>query len=287
MPKIKKQTPVKKRTVKKQSPKRSGVLGRIGPIEFGDEGIKMSLYGRSGTGKTTVYSTFPGRILVVICAGSMKPGELRSISKKDYHKIDQVVIHEISEIATVLEHAENENYATVALDHCSGLQDMVMMDILDLKEIPTQLSWGTASQNQYGQGTNQMKTLLRSFLNLSCNVVLVAQEREFNTDTESSLIMPYVSSAMMPSVTGWLNPLCDYLCQTYIRPATTEKTMKVGGKEIKKQVETGGVEYCLRVGPDPVYMTRFRIPKEQSKKLPNAIVDPTYAKIKKLIDGVT
>ena len=44
-----------------------------------------------------------------------------------------------------------------------------------------------------------------------------------------------------------------------------------------------GVEYCLRTEPHDVYMTKFRRPG--GKDLPEVIVNPTYDKVKALIDG--
>lgn len=274
---------IKKQTAKKVRKRGSSVLDRIGPIGFEDEGIKINLYGRSGTGKTTLWATFPTPILAIICSGGSQPGELRSINTPAYRKtISQVVLEKTSELTEVAEYAAG-NFATIVLDHASGLQDMVLKELLGLEEIPAQLSWGVATQQQYGQCALQVKTHLRSLLNLSTNVVIVAQEREFNTDMEGTLLMPYVGSALTPSITGWLNPACDYICQTFIQRQTTTKTIKIGGKESKQTTDTGRMEYCLRTGPDPTYTTKFRVPK--GTPLPKWLVDPDYNKIKNLIDG--
>ena len=276
MPKIVKQTNGK------QQVKSKSVIDRISPIGFDSDGIKINLYGRSGTGKTTLWATFPKPILCLVCSGG---GELRSVDTPANRKtIKQVVLQNSLEIEEITDHVEGSSkYATVILDHASGLQDMVLKELLNLNEIPEQLSWGLATQQQYGQLALQVKTHLRRLLNLSCNVVIVAQEREFNVDTTSELLMPYVASALSPSITGWLNPACDYICQTFIRETITEKEIKIGGKTTKQKVKTGGVEYCLRTAPDPIFTTKFRVPK--GTKLPSYIVDPSFTKIENLIKG--
>ncbi len=276
---------IKKQTAKKVRRKSSNVIDRIAPINFDKDGLKVNIYGKSGSGKTTLWATFPKPILAIICSGGAKPGELRSINTPTYRKtIRQVVLEHTEELhELVLFVNATKPYATIVLDHASGLQDMVLKELLGLSELPTQSSWGLASQSQYGQCALQVKTHLRSLLNLSTNVVIVAQEREFNTDTEGTLLMPYVGSALTPSITGWLNPACDYICQTFIRREIREKRVKIAGMESIQKVETGRVEYCLRTGPHDVYTTKMRVPK--GTPLPDVIVDPDYDKIKSLIDG--
>jgi len=283
MPVVNKQTAKPKR---KKSTKKKGVLDRIRGIGFDDdEGIKINFYGRSGSGKTSLWATFPSPILAIICSGGSRPGELRSIDTPENKKrIETVTIESSSEIPEILDYQrETEKYATVVLDHASGLQDLKLKEILEIDELPPQLEWGTASREDWGQCALQTKETLRALLSLKCNVVIVAQERNFNTDEDSdSIIMPTVGSALTPSITGWLNPTCDYIAQTFIRNKTVSKTRKVGKKRVREDVRVPGVDYCLRVGPDEVFTTKFRVPGGIDEDI---IVDPSYDKIIELIKG--
>jgi len=284
VPKINKQTPIKKKVARKRKTGGS-VIDRIeSALGADDDFVKMNLYGRSGSGKTTLWATFPKPILALVCSGGNKPGELKSISKKDKKQIDKVVIEKPEDFSEILDYQkETGKYATVVLDHVSGLSDLHLMTILGLEEAPVQLSWGLATQQQYGQLALKLKQNLRSILNLDCHVVIVAQERDFNTDESSELVMPFVASALTPSVVGWLNPSVDFICQTFIRKEMKTKKVKVGNNESSRQVETGKMEYCLRTGPHDVYTTKFRKPKEVV--LPDVIVDPSFEKILELIEG--
>jgi hypothetical protein len=175
-------------------------------------------------------------------------------------------------------------YKTVVVDHISGMQDLVLREILGLEELPAQLGWGTASQQQWGTVATQTKEHLRSMLDLPQHVVLVAQEREFEADKDSSLgLTPTIGSAVSPSVAGWLFPACDYICQTYIRGRTEKATIKIGGKETPTIRKVPGVDYCLRIAPHEVYTTKVRKPK--GRELPDEIVDPDFAKLIKVITG--
>jgi hypothetical protein len=264
------------------------VLSRIVPLSV-EGGIKMNIYGMSGSGKTRLAATFPAPLLWILASGGKKPGELRSVNTPENRKrIHQVVLNDGDELSKIYEFQANEQrFATVIIDHLSGLQDLVLRKVLDIPEIPPQGSWGMASQQQWGETALKMKELCRPYLGLDCNVVLLAQERAFNTEREEGMevLMPYVASGCGPSFVGWLNPAVDYIVNTFKRQKTVTKKVKVAGKEVtRKEVVPGQIEYCLRIGPDAVYTTKFREPPT-GRPLPDVIVNPDYAKIKKLIDG--
>lgn len=265
------------------------MLERIQPVGFGeDDPIQVLLYGRSGTGKTTLWSTFPGPVLGVICSGGTNPGELRSIdTPENRDKIQTVTLKRSGELLEIMDHlrAGGLTYATLVLDHASGLQDMVLAELLNMSELPAQKAWGLASQQTYGQCVLQCKELLRSMLGLQCNVVIVAQERNFDEASGADhLIAPTVGAGLTPSLAGWLNTAVDYIMQTFIRQATVIKKVRMG-KDVKDVVSPvkGQVEFCLRTAPDPVYVTKFRMPKGAA--MPPVIVDPHYDKIISVVRG--
>jgi hypothetical protein len=283
-PQVTRQTAARTQTAKPTDP---AVFGRIAPIGFDpSDGIKINLYGRPATGKTTLWATFPKPILSVICSGGTNPGELRSLDTPEYRQsIMQVTLLRSSELSELARHPAVNKYQTVVLDHASGFQDMVLAEILGLSELPAQITWGLASQQQYGQLAVQVKEHLRAMLSLRQNVVIVAQEREFNTESSSEVVEPFVAAGLTPSITGWLNNAVDYICQTFIRQkeVVESKTVMQAGKPVKVQTrkKSNQVEYCLRVAPHATYATKFRIPK--GYVLPDVIVDPDYYKIMSLI----
>ena len=275
------------------SKSKKGVLDRISPVGFDeDEGIKVLLYGQSGTGKTTLWSTFPSPILAIICSGGFRPGELRSVAtKENKSRIKQVVLKESGEMKTLLDFLSGDgtkDFNTIVLDHVSGLQDLVLKEILGLDELPAQKSWGMARQQDYGTCTQQCKEYLRGMLNLRQNIVIVGQERTFGGKEDGldpELVKPTVGVSVAPSLASWLNPSCDYVLQTFKRPKVVVKQITaIKGQPPTEIRERGkGVDYCVRTEAHDVYTTKFRVPK--GSPLPDVIVDASYKKLISVIRG--
>lgn len=293
MAKIVRQKKVSKKAVTKSSvakkkgatskTKRGMLLDLAKPVSTSVEYLKLLVYGLSGSGKTTLWATFPGPRLVIIFSGSKTSGELLSLSteqKEDTREI-RVSPDQLGQVYKELE--QDDYYQTVILDHVTGLQDALLVEIAELDEIPEQYSWGIASREQWGQVAVQMKQHLRGLLNFERNVVIVGQQRTFDSDEDNDLMEAYVSAAVTPSVANWLHPAVDYIGQMCKVPQTVIKKKKIAGKIQEVEAKTGKTDYCLRVGPSPTYTTKFRKPK--GSELPTMLVDPSYTKILEIINS--
>ena len=276
-------------TVEKQSAKGVKAKTKVSFKQLTNEATKMKilLYGQSGSGKTSFWSTFPGRLAVIICSGGNNTNETLSLSKDDKKRVYAASVEHAEELKTLIEQVGNDHmFDTVILDHVSGLQDIVLKDILGLDEIPVQKGWGLASQQQYGQCTQQCKEYLRALLNLDKNVVIIGQERTFGGSDESlssDLVTPTVGVATVPSLAGWLYPACDYVVQAFKRPRMITSEKKIGNKTITTERRGKGIDYCLRCEPHDVFTTKFRVPK--GHYLPGSIVNPNYVKLRSVIEG--
>jgi len=273
---------VTKQSTKKTAKSSGGVLDNVVPIEdMASTGVKMCLYGRGKTGKTSLACTFPKPLLLLGTEDGTK--SVRSCKGVDFLRLS--ASSQVDEVASAIA----DTYKTVVLDTAGGLQDMIMKEILGLDDLPVEKSWGMAGREQWQSCGVQTKERLRALLDLAdtsgVNVVIIAHERNFNDEGGSELIFPTVGVALTPSTAGWLNGACDYLCQTFLREQTTTKAVKVAGKEGATMTQrTGRVEYALRVGPHPIYMTGFRRVHVEGEVMPDVLVNPTYEKIKELID---
>lgn len=272
-------------TVKKQTTKRrkkSGAVARIAPVSFGEEKDKINIYGTSGTGKTTLACTYPKPLLII-------GAEKGTRSVYNVKGVDFVRLEQVADIQELLDHVESSRkYQSVVLDTATSMQAMMITEIAGLQDATIQKSWGMASRDQWGQCALQSKELLRRFLQLAefgiCHTIVLAQERSFGAGEDSDEVLaPTIMSALTASTVGWLNPECDYIAQTFKREASESKRVKVAGKTKTVTKKTGAIEFCLRVGPHPIYTTKFRGPKGQ--EIPEVIVDPDYDKIQILIRG--
>jgi hypothetical protein len=288
--------PVVKKQVRRggqNAPSLPGVLDRIVPMGFDDDdGIKVLVYGRSGTGKTSLWATFPGPILSIICSGGDKPGELRSVdTPANREKIHKVVLshsNEMSTLAQYMAHPEASGFKTVVIDHLSALQDKMLAELLGIEKVPEQKSWGLASQQTWGQLAAAIKEYMRAFLSLPINVVMVAQERVFSAKEGSEtyaedVIKPFVGPNLSPMTAQWLCPAVDNIVQTFIRQRTTVTKMQVGKNQVDRiEAVKGQVDYCLRIGPHEAFWTKVRSP---GRNLPPEIIDPDYDKLSEIIRG--
>jgi len=297
MPNVKKA--VRKTTKKKPAKKHgtSGVLSRIKRVER-SEFVRMIVFGRSGTGKTTFWSTFPKPILAMTVSGAKETSgdELDSLSDEAIDEgIEHVAIHSTSEIKEVIDYVNREGtFKTVVEDHLTGLQDLILKEVLGVDELPEQKGWGTASQQQWGTVAFQMKEYLRAILSCKSNVVMTAHERKFEPSDEEKMLMgehedlaiPKIGSAVSPSVAAWINGACSYVGQTFVRPRYTIEETTIGSETITMKERVPDEEdFCMRIGVDPVVMSRFRMPKNKSIKTGKVVVDPTYDKIKVILQG--
>lgn len=280
MPKITKTSA----TNSKPKPKTGGGRDKLRKVTESGYGLRMNLYGRGKTGKTTLACDFPKPLMLVGTMGTLEDGTL---SVSDVKGVEFFPLERAEEIEDVCKIAIEDGYKTIVLDTGGGLQDMILKEHLGLADVPVQRTWGMAQQKDWQVVGMQTKERLRELLNLSMthgvNVLIVAHERNFTEDNESDALLPTVGSALSPSIAGWLNGACDYICQCFIREKVQDKVTTIAGKEVKTQNKTGKAEYCLRIGPHPVYQTGFRKPK--GVELPDVIVDPSYEKIRKLIEG--
>lgn len=245
--------------------------------------LRVLVYGRSGAGKTTFWGTFPGRVLALICSGSSRPGELRSIDTPgNRERIDARVIRSVAECRGLVDEAGGGGYGTIVLDHASGLQDMALKEVLGLEELPAQKVWGMARQQDYGQSTLQCKEFLRALLNVPANVVIVAQERSFGGSEDGAVgggevLAPTIGPSVTPSLASWLCPACDYVLHAFLRPRMERVMRKVAGKDVVSEERGRGVEHCLRLREHDLYMTKFRAVR--GREVPEVMVDPSYAKL--------
>jgi hypothetical protein len=244
-----------------------------------DKAVSIVVYGPSGTGKTTFAASAPGKILYL----DVKDEGTASIA--DVKGID---VFEVEEFADFEEaywwlRKNPKAYKTVIIDTCTQLQGMVVSELKGDKKAAGKFKdkkmgdFGTMSRGDWGDIAGMLREWLgnyRDLTSLGINVVFIAQHRTFNlTDEEeenAQMLAPEIGPALMPSVARTLNASVGIVVNTYIREHK--------GKDKKKTIQ-----YCLGIGPSPLYTRKVRKPK--SVRLPDVIVDPTFQDVLDITKG--
>lgn len=185
-------------------------------------------------------------------------------------------------------HKNPGRYKTVVIDTASQLQKLAIDRAMRGREQHPSMKgkklgdFGSMSKKDWGQVSSLMKDWLTRFRDLPMEVVFIAQDRTFKEDEdEAEGIDPSVGPALSPSVASHLNAIVHVIGHTFIR--TRKVKVKVKEGKAIKTIEKTKVEYCMRLGPNPVYITKVRNPK--TIITPSIVVDPTYEKLINVITG--
>lgn len=244
----------------------------------------FAFYGRAGTGKTSLALTFPGKVLLLDIndkgtdsGGDIDPEDAVGMKVQEWEDIEMVYYYLKK---------NPKKYGTVVLDTVTQLQGLCIKHILEKKKkaVAKAGDWGTMTRREWGDVAALMKewiTNYRDLIEIGIEVVFIAQDRVFNQsedgDDDDSSLAPEIGPRLSPSVSSHLNAEVHVVGNTFIREKT--KLVEIKGK--KKEVRD--IQYCLRVGPNPLYITKVRKPK--GIELPDVIKNPSYDKIINIIKG--
>lgn len=240
------------------------LISRIKPVASLDEPLKVLFYGRSGTGKTTIASTFPKKIILVDVQ------EKGTDSIIDVEGVDVLQVQNFNDLEMIpwMIKSGAADYQTVVIDAISAAQTMLVDELLEEtgKDQMTKQLWGHVS--------GRFQSLILGLRNLQAHVVFIAHDRtRSNDDEEGDVIEPEVGPSLIPSVAKTLTGAVGIIGQTYI----AEKVVQKGAK-VKRSLE-----YRVRLGPHPYYTTKVRNPKKF--KAPAYIVNGSFEKLKAVVEG--
>ena len=264
----------KKQKSKKGDKKAStSILDKAEDIQDSEGYISAVFYGRSGTGKTTVASTFPKPLLL------LDFGDKGHDSIKDVEGVKRLLIQEWMDIESVYWGlaSGNHDFKSVIWDTVTGSQDTAIYKVKDDEGMdPTD----PVSRRMWGEVSGLMKEWLINFRDLEMHTAFLAQERitkeeeSEETEQDDDQIDPEVGPATIPSVQKTLCASVKVVGHTYIKQVI--KRLK-GGKT--KRVP----KFMMRVGPHPYYTTKIRSPKDY--EVPGSIDNPDFDKIQKIMKG--
>lgn len=255
--------------------KQSSMLKKAKPLKDVDRIITALFYGRSGTGKTTIAGTFPKPMLI------LDIGE-RGTDSLEGDGISTLQVNSWDEFEKVYWELKSTDhgYKTVVVDAIHSVQGLA---VTEARAIAKKDEKTPTSQRDFGQASGLMNTWIynyRDLRDIGIHVVFLAHDRlrEVDNDEDDLAIAPEVGPKLMPGVAGTLLGAVNIVGNTFIMEVITKS--KVAGKPSKREVQ-----YCLRIGPNSIYATKIRKPK--NRQIPEYITDPTYDKLISVIRGNT
>jgi hypothetical protein len=241
-------------------------LGRLDDaVDISDLGQNSLwvVYGKSGSGKTELLSTFPKPILYV------QVGDDGSNTISDKEDIEALRAEGTDDLKQILREARNSKYATIAVDTFSlVVNEWIDENVVQKKKRMTQQNWGELKTEQ------EDLIKLAHLLAREKVVVLTCHEAVDSIDGMEEEIIPDVRPSLSKGARTYLEGMANYGIHTAV--LQKEKESPDGALKIIPV-------HVAHLSSNPFYWVKTQ--KPASVKLPKLVVNPTYDKINKLLRG--
>lgn len=257
---------------KKKTPKKSGLEDRFQDLLDMNTPTIITLYGRPGTGKTTISCTLPKPLLLI----DVKDKGTDSGKREDLEPGDITVfeLEEFDEIYDLYDYIKDnpDRFKSVVIDHMTALQDFCYEKVMN-EEGKSRMS-----QGMYGTAGGYLKeviNLYKGLTDLGITPCFNCQDRMESGDGEGEdQLLPEVGPSLMPSVARTLCAASRVIGHTY----QFENVEKLDGAKVRRNIE-----FRLRLGPNPYYITKVTRPF--GTPCPQFLVDANYQDIMKVVKG--
>lgn len=240
MPEIKRQSPARPST---QFPAGSVLAGAVPVTSLHEEHVRMCVYGRNRSGKTTLAGEIAraaakrgGKPSLIISAEPDENGGALSISDVEGVIISRITppsrpipgdkVKGTAKVVAIASELERSNpFAWVFLDTITSLQDIHLVELMGLTKVPEVMSWGMVPDGVYQQRAEKLRETVRPLLSLTnCNVCILAQEKDHNASEDrggkNKLLHTMQQGSFMAPALGatnaqWLQDACGYVVQIY------------------------------------------------------------------------
>lgn len=232
MPEIKRQSPPKMST---QFANGSILATAIPVTDLREDRVKVCIYGRNRSGKTTLACMFRKPLLLISSepdtnGGATSVADVEGVSlirvTPPNKRLSGDKVHGSAKVVAIANELASHNpFATVVLDTVTSLQDVILVELMGLPKVPEMLSWGMVPEGVYQQRAEKLRETIRPVLDLqNCNVVILAQEKDHNAPEErggkSKLLHTMQQGSFMAPALGatnaqWLQDACGYVVQIY------------------------------------------------------------------------
>lgn len=259
-------------TKEKKIPKKSSLEDRFQDLLDMDTPTIITLYGRPGTGKTTISCTLPKPLLLIdVKDKGTDSGKREDLEPGDITVFELESFDEIYDLYDYIEENPNK-FKSVVIDHMTALQDFCYEKVMD-EEGKSRMS-----QGMYGTAGGYLKeviNLYKGLTDLGITPCFNCQDRMESGDGEGEdQLLPEVGPSLMPSVARTLCAASRVIGHTY----QFENVEKLDGAKVRRNIE-----FRLRLGPNPYYITKVTRPF--GTPCPQFLVNANYSDIMKVVRG--
>lgn len=225
------------------------ILSTAVPVtKLREERVKVCIYGRNRSGKTTLAAQFPKPILFVSCepahcggvqsVGNVEGVTLIRVEDKPLPGEPPSALFGRKKIEAIgAELASDRYYKTVVLKTATSLQDVIAEEMkIEFPGIPF---GGRGSKDTYQMRASRLHDAMKPLLDLRhVHVVIIAQEKDHNPptgeggfpDLKAKLLQTMQQGSFMAPALGaanaqWLQDACGYVIQIYEDEVTQEITV--------------------------------------------------------------
>ena len=220
-------------------------------------------WGKSGTGKTKFVASFP-KPLLYIRVGDDGSNTIANVD--GIKAIHAETLEQLKEIGKELQ--KDKKFASVAVDTFSMITNVwIDQNITQKKKKMTQQAWGDLKV--------ETEELIKIFHEVAATHIVALTCHESNDSIEG--MEDEIIPDFRPNTTKGARTYLEGMANYGIHMAKMKKTV------IKDDVEKEVVRYVGQLGANSYYWTKLQI--DPDIKVPEAIVNPTYDKIMKIING--
>lgn len=220
-------------------------------------------WGKSGTGKTKFVASLP-KPLLYIRVGDDGSNTIANVD--GIKAIHAETLEQLKEIGKELQ--KDKKFASVAVDTFSMITNVwIDQNITQKKKKMTQQAWGDLKV--------ETEELIKIFHEVAATHIVALTCHESNDSIEG--MEDEIIPDFRPNTTKGARTYLEGMANYGIHMAKMKKTV------IKDGVEKEVVRYVGQLGANSYYWTKLQI--DPDIKVPEAIVNPTYDKIMKIING--
>lgn len=223
------------------------------------------LWGKSGTGKTEVGSTFPKPMLYIQVGDD---GSNTIANKEGIRALRVDSLEELKSIGKEL--IKDKKYKSVFVDTFSMITNVwIDANAVQKKKKMTQQMWGDLKV--------ETEELIKIFHKVALNHIVVLSCHESNDSIEGmeDEILPDIRPSVTKGGRTYLEGMANYGIHT------TKLKKTVTNKKTGEEKEV--VKYAAHLGANPYYWTKLQI--DSSIKVPEIVFNPTYDKLLEIIQG--